>query len=247
MVSSIGGVLDLSRRQAAVRRGVSGPAAHDARSRPGIPGRARSGQGRMPAAGRRHHRPAYKTQTQKADETHAAALARIEQRKQNDLQRADDAYPQRLADLAAWRDRTHRARSRKSIRPCSARSRSIIAPSRSGFAPDMHQRGGGEPAAIRARVERRWPSAGGRAWSGSARRPRRSNGPVARRFPIGTQTTGPAGRRRRRFRRSFRSATAGSSWPRSRTACPRTSGCGRRGSSSRCRCCCPIRGVRCCC
>jgi energy-coupling factor transporter ATP-binding protein EcfA2 len=47
----------------------------------------------------------HKALTKKADETHAAAIARAEQRKQLDLQRADTTYPKRLEDLEIWRAR----------------------------------------------------------------------------------------------------------------------------------------------
>jgi DNA segregation ATPase FtsK/SpoIIIE, S-DNA-T family len=50
----------------------------------------------------------YKTHTYKADEAHTLALARIEQRKQSDLQHAEETYPKRLSELVAWRDRTLR-------------------------------------------------------------------------------------------------------------------------------------------
>jgi energy-coupling factor transporter ATP-binding protein EcfA2 len=48
----------------------------------------------------------HKALTLKADETHAASITRSEQRKQAELQRAENTYPKRLADLDAWRDRT---------------------------------------------------------------------------------------------------------------------------------------------
>jgi energy-coupling factor transporter ATP-binding protein EcfA2 len=47
----------------------------------------------------------HRTQTRKADEEFAAAKARIERRKQIDMQRAEATYPKRLAELVAWRDR----------------------------------------------------------------------------------------------------------------------------------------------
>ena len=47
----------------------------------------------------------HKAQSQKADETFAAATARIERRRQKELQEADGAYPRRLADLAERRER----------------------------------------------------------------------------------------------------------------------------------------------
>ena len=47
----------------------------------------------------------HKAQSQKADETFAAATVRIERRRQKELQEADGAYPRRLAELAERRDR----------------------------------------------------------------------------------------------------------------------------------------------
>ncbi|MEN6408065.1 MAG: FtsK/SpoIIIE domain-containing protein [Thermoguttaceae bacterium] len=47
----------------------------------------------------------HKTATVKADELHAAAMAKIERRKQADLQRAEEIFPKRMAELVAWRDR----------------------------------------------------------------------------------------------------------------------------------------------
>jgi len=48
----------------------------------------------------------HKKATHKADQAHAAAVERIEHRKQSDLQRIEEKYPPRLAELVAWRDRT---------------------------------------------------------------------------------------------------------------------------------------------
>ena len=98
--------LDLPRRQAAVDRRLSRPAAHDARSRPGQPGRARSGQGRMPAAGRDDHRP-----PQGADPEGRRGLTPPPWRGSSSASRTTcsrpkTTYPKRLAELAAWRDRT---------------------------------------------------------------------------------------------------------------------------------------------
>ena len=47
----------------------------------------------------------HKAQSQKADETFAAATARIERRRQKEMKEADNLYPCRLADLAERRDR----------------------------------------------------------------------------------------------------------------------------------------------
>ena len=189
----------------------------------------------------------HKTQIQKADETHAAAMASIEQRKQDDLQQAESTYPKRLADLAAWRDRTLKEIEEKY--PALLRQIEEHYRTESERLRARHdQRTGGEPAAIRARVDRdgRAVADGHGAVSRVGRGDRRA--PAARRFPIGTRTTGAAGRRRRRFRRSFRFGGSQIKLAeiRRRRARGRAASAGA-GSISRCRCCCPFRGVRCCC
>ncbi|MCE5268111.1 MAG: hypothetical protein LLG00_09520, partial [Planctomycetaceae bacterium] len=46
----------------------------------------------------------HKSQTRKADETHAAATKHIEQRRERDLRQVDGNYPKRLTELEAWHD-----------------------------------------------------------------------------------------------------------------------------------------------
>ena len=48
----------------------------------------------------------HKAESQEAEATHTAALKRIEQEKQTGLERIEGNYPKRLAELAAWRERT---------------------------------------------------------------------------------------------------------------------------------------------
>ncbi|MEN6452483.1 MAG: FtsK/SpoIIIE domain-containing protein, partial [Thermoguttaceae bacterium] len=50
----------------------------------------------------------HKTQSQKADVDHAAAVARIEKRRDRELEQVDGTYPKRLAELDAWRETTLR-------------------------------------------------------------------------------------------------------------------------------------------
>ncbi len=50
----------------------------------------------------------HKKQTQQADGEFAAANGKIERRRADDLQRAENTYPKKLADLTAWRDNTLR-------------------------------------------------------------------------------------------------------------------------------------------
>ena len=189
----------------------------------------------------------HKTQTQKADETYAAAMARIERRKQDDLQQADGTYPQRLADLAAWRDRTLQGDRGEVSAPAPPDRRALpdrVGAARAAPRPAPSRRAGSASSASGPR----WPSAGGRAWSGSARRPRKSSAACREAFPDwntddwsrwthadGDSAGHPlrrqsdqAGRDQRRRARG-RAASA------------------RADSSSRCRWCCPIPGVRCCC
>ena len=95
------------RRQAAIDRGVSRPAADDARSRLGQPGRAGSGQDRLPAARRDDHRPPQGPIAEgRRGLRRRHGADRTTPPERSAAGRGD--YPRRLAELAAWRDRTLR-------------------------------------------------------------------------------------------------------------------------------------------
>jgi energy-coupling factor transporter ATP-binding protein EcfA2 len=69
--------------------------------RPGVLEAAKADCQRLDAHVIERHR----NYTHKADEDFAAAKARIERRKQIDLERLEAIYPKKLADVVAWRDR----------------------------------------------------------------------------------------------------------------------------------------------
>ena len=183
--------------------------------RPGVLEAAKADCQRMDALIIGRHR----TQTHKADEEFAATKARIERRKQNDLQRIEATYPQKLADLVAWRDRVQ-AEIEAKYPPLlehierTYRSESQRLGERLG--PDVCR----QPAALRARVVGDGRALADGRGATSTPRPNNSAWPARRRFPIGTRTTGAATRGQRPFRPSFASAAARSGWPRSQGGVP---------------------------
>ena len=230
LVEHRGRRLDLPHRQAAIDRGLSRPAAHPARGRTGAPGRARSGQGRLPAAGRRDHRPPQDPNPEGRRGPRRRHGAASNSASRTTCSRPTASYPKRLADWSPGATGRSR-RSRRSILPCSARSKSITPTESQRIRARHDQRAGGEPAAIRARVDRDGRALADAAWSSSARRPSNRAGVPRVVSRLEHRRLEPLDARRRPFRRRSPSATARSSWPRSRTACPRTSGCGPRRPS----------------
>ena len=174
LVGAGGRHLDLSHRQAAIGRGLSGPAAARCSKPdwaiPAVLETAKADCQRLDATIIARH----KAQIQKADEEFAAATARIEHRRQNDLQQADGDVSQAAGRIDRLARPDAARRSRRSTLPCSARSSSSTPPSRKRLRA-RHDRPWRRAGSDSTASGTRWPSAGGRASSGSAvgRRSRR--------------------------------------------------------------------------
>ena len=126
LVGAGGRHLDLPRRQAAVRGGLSRPAADPVGGRTGKPADLGDGPYRLPAAGRRDHRPA------QGPDAEGRPGARRRHRTDPTPPRARLAAGRRQLSETAGRvggvaRRDAPGRSRRSIPPCSARWTSVIA------------------------------------------------------------------------------------------------------------------------
>ena len=189
----------------------------------------------------------HKAQIQEAEETHAAAVASIEQRKHETCNRPTAPIP---SDWPIWSPgATGPLKEIEEKYPGPAPPDRRAVSDRVGATRARHAAAHrGKPAAIRARVGRNWPSAGGsgmerfRASVGEIGRvcretfpdwntddwsrwtPPTAIPPVVRFGDSQIKLADDQGRSARR-----RAAAAAAD------------------SISRCRCCCPFRGVRCCC
>jgi len=227
---------------AAVHQRLSHAATHVAPGRTGLPGRAGSAKAecqRLDASVLALH----KTQNQQAEETHAITMARIAKRRQAELERADRDYPQRLTDLSAWRDRTLQENDQR----YPLRLREI----KEQYRSESERLRARHDAAIeesRQQFERQWAEMAERWRSGIAQFQASLDGLDAlcrNTFPDWHTADWNRFALARAIPPVIRFGRTEIDLARSKGACPRTSGFGRRGLISRCRCCCPILGDRC--